>query len=87
MLCFSVRVDLASPHFSGLHALSAVVRHVHKGHLAHAPWLRDPSVLVAVTLARDNLIYLKHTQFSVISSQVPDGSGKPYPIVIIIFLF
>lgn len=67
---------MASPHFSGLHAPSAVVWHVHKGHLAHAPWLCDPEVLVAVTLAGDNLIHLKHTQFSVISSQVPDESGK-----------
>lgn len=70
-----------------MHALAAVVRHVHKGHLADTPRLRDPAVLVAVTLARDNLVHLQHAQFSVISSQVPDESRKLYLIIIIIFLF
>lgn len=64
VFCFPMKTDLASPHFSGLHALSAVIWHVHKGHLADAPGLCDPQVLVAVTLAWDNLIHLKHTEFS-----------------------
>lgn len=58
---------LTSPHFSGLHTLSAVVPRVHKGHLADAPRLCDPYVLAAVTVARDDLIHLKHTWFSVTS--------------------
>lgn len=57
------------PHFSGLHTLSTVISHVDKGHFADAPWLCDPYVLVAVAVARDNLIHLKHTQFSGISPQ------------------
>ena len=66
-LCFSVLLGLALPHFSGLHALSTVVPHVHKGHLADAPWLCNPYVLAAVTVARDDLIHLKHTWFSMTS--------------------
>lgn len=58
---------LTLPHFSGLHTLSAVVPRVHKGHLADAPRLCDPYVLAAVTVARDDLIHLKHTWFSVTS--------------------
>ena len=58
---------LTLPHFSGLHTLSAVVPRVHKGHLADAPRLCDPYVLAAVTVARDDLIHLKHTRFSVTS--------------------
>lgn len=49
------------PHFSGLHTLSTVLLHVHKGHLADTPWFCDPYVLVAVTVAWDDLIHLKHT--------------------------
>lgn len=52
----------ALPHFPGLHAFSAVISHVDKGHFADAPWLWDPYVLAAVTVARDHLIHLKHTQ-------------------------
>lgn len=49
---------LHASHFSGLHALSTVVSHVHKGHLADTPWLCDPYVLVAVTVAGDDLVHL-----------------------------
>lgn len=65
----SVQLGSALPHFPGLHALSTVISHVDKGHFADAPRLCDPNVLVAVTVARDHLIHLKHTQFSGVSPQ------------------
>lgn len=52
---------LVLPHFAGLHTLSTVLSHVHKGHLADTPRLCNPYVLMAVTVARDDLIHLKHT--------------------------
>lgn len=57
----SMSFCLVLPHFTGLHTLSTVLSHVHKGHLADTPWLCDPYVLVAVTVAWYDLIHLKHT--------------------------
>lgn len=57
----SLPFSLVLPHFAGLHTLSTVLSHVHKGHLADTPRLCNPYVLIAVTVARDDLIHLKHT--------------------------
>lgn len=56
----SVESGGALPHFSGLHAFSTVIPHIHEGHLANTPWLCDPYVLVAVTMAWNDFIHLKH---------------------------